>query len=399
MRSAAPHSEIDLFGDETLIDPYPSYGTLRDMGPVVYLERHSVSAVTRYAELRTTLQDWKTFCSGEGIALNDAKNRQMRGSVLASDPPAHKRLRGVLAPQLAPRALRAVTEDIERQADELVGTLVRRGDFDAVNDLARPFALSVVVGLIGLPDGFTDKILPWADATFNTLGPPNWRTDAAGPLSAEMYHWLAGLHADDLAPGSMGRAVFDAGERGDINLAACPKLLGPYVVAGMDTTINAVGNAVQLLAEHPEQWDMLRADPSLGPAALNEVLRYDSPIQAFSRVTQREVRMGDAVIEEGERVVLLYGAGNRDERHYQDPDRFDIRRNPVDHLSFGFGVHACPGQHLGRIEALALLEALLRHASGIEIGTPVRRLNNVVRGLDALPVQATPATGPHAGEF
>jgi cytochrome P450 len=121
------------------------------------------------------------------------------------------------------------------------------------------------------------------------------------------------------------------------------------------------------------------------------VLRYDSPVQAFSRVVRTEQRIGEAVIAAGERVVLLYGSGNRDESHYPDADRFDLRRNPVDHLSFGYGVHSCAGQGLARIEATAVLGALLRHARHLEVGTPVRHLNNVIRGLDRLPVTATPA--------
>jgi|SRR5882757_9410164 len=388
--TTAPHTDVDLFDDEVLLDPYPHYAALREQGAAVHLDRLGMWAVTRYDEIRTALHDWEIYSSDEGTALNSDKNAKLRGTVLASDPPLHDQLRGVLASRLAPKALRGLKADIENRADELVGALVRGGTFDAVVDLAQAFAVSVVAGLIGVPDDAVDRLLPWADATFTTFGPPNARTAESGPLSAEMFAWLLTLDATDLAPGSMGRAVFEAAERGEIEKASCVPLLGAYVVAGMDTTINAMSNAVLLLATHPEQWAAVRADPTLLPGTLNEVLRYDSPVQAFSRVVRTEQRIGDAVIAPGERVVLLYGSGNRDQAHYPDADRFDIRRNPVDHLSFGYGVHACAGQGVARIEAVAVLGALLRHAEHLEVGTPVRHLNNVIRGLDRLPVTATP---------
>jgi cytochrome P450 len=388
---SAPHTDVDLFADEVLLDPYPHYAALREQGAAVHLDRLDMWAVTRYDEIRSALHDWETFSSQDGVALNAEKNARLRGTVLAADPPVHAQLRGVLAARLAPKALRGLKADIELRADELVGSLVRGGTFDAVEDLARAFAVSVVAGLIGVPDGVVDRLLPWADATFTSFGPSNARTAESEPLSGEMFGWLLSLDATDLAPGSMGRAVFEAAERGEIGRESCAPLLAAYVVAGIDTTINAMSNAVLLLATHPEQWEALRADPALLPGTLNEVLRYDSPVQAFSRVVRTEQRIGDAVIAAGERVVLLYGSGNRDEAHYPDADRFDIRRNPVDHLSFGYGVHACAGQGLARIEATAVLGALLRHARHLEVGTPVRHLNNVIRGLDRLPVTATPA--------
>lgn len=387
--STAPHTDVDLFCDNALLDPYPHYAALREQGAAVYLDRVGMWAITRYDEIRTTLHDWQSYSSDEGTALNADKNAKLRGTILASDPPVHTQLRGVLSARLAPKALRGLKADIERRADELVGSLVSRRTFDAVEDLARAFVLSVVAQLIGIPDDLVDKLLPWADATFTTFGPPNERTGESGPLSAEMFAWLSSVDATELAPNSMGRAVFEAAERGEIEQASCAPLLGAYVVAGMDTTSNALSNAVLLMATHPEQWELLRNDPGLLPATLNEVLRYDSPVQAFSRLVRTEQRIGDVLVLPGERVVLLFGSGNRDEAHYSDANCFDIRRNPVDHLSFGYGVHACAGQGLARIEATALLGALLRRVERLEVGTPVRHLNNVIRGLERLPVTVT----------
>ncbi|GAA1287782.1 cytochrome P450 [Streptomyces javensis] len=202
-----------------------------------------------------------------------------------------------------------------------------------MRDLARAFPVSVVADLIGIPGSVRDEVAVWADAS-------------------------------------------------------CAPLLSAYTTAGIDTTVNALSNAVLCFAREPEQWDAVRRGGPEGiNDAFNEVLRYDSPVQAFTRVVTAEVEVGHVRIREGERIVVLYGSGNRDDRHYSDPDRFDVSRRPGDHLSFGYGVHACAGQGLARMEAEALLSALAARVKRFRIGTPVRHLNNVVRGLESLPVE------------
>lgn len=382
----SPRTNLDLFADEVLQDPYPFYAELRAQGPAVYLDRHDAWALTHYQHVRAALRDWESFSSAEGVALNDPMNEVLAGTVLASDPPGHEQLRAVLSEQLAPRALRALGADIAAKADALVDDLVRRRSFDAVTDLARAFPLSVVVDLIGLPDSVRGKLLGWADSTFTVFGPMNERTQNGFPGVGEMFAWLQGISAEDLRPGSMGRAIFDAADRGAIGRESCVPLLSAYTTAGMDTTISAVGNAVFLFARHPDQWDIVRTDPSLIGSAFNEVLRYDAPVQAFTRVTRTDYDADGIRIPAGARVVLLYGSGNRDDRHYPEPDRFDVTRNPVDHLSFGYGIHACAGQGLARLEAHAAFTALVRRVHRIHIGEPIRHLNNVTRGLESLPV-------------
>ncbi|MFE5700514.1 cytochrome P450 [Rhodococcus koreensis] len=386
-----PHTNIDLFSDEILTNPYPHYAQLRAQGPVVHLDRHQMWALTHYEVIRNVLHDWETYSSQDGTALNDAKNAKLRGTVLASDGQEHDRLRAVLSTRLAPKALHGLRRDIETRADDLVLALAARGTFDAVEDLARTFAVSVVAELIGVPDDAVSSLLPWADATFQTFGPDNERTETAAPLSGAMFAWLATLDATDFLPGSMGRAVFEAAERGEIERASCVPLLGAYVVAGMDTTINAISNAIFLLATHPDQWALLRDDANLLAPTLNEVLRFDSPVQAFTRTVRAEQRLGEIRVRPGERVLVLYGSGNRDAAKYPDADRFEIRRNPLDHLSFGYGTHGCAGQGLARVESLAVLGALRRHVEKLEVGTPQRHLNNVIRGFGRLPVTVTAA--------
>jgi cytochrome P450 len=188
-----------------------------------------------------------------------------------------------------------------------------------------------------------------------------------------------------LKPGSMGAAIYEAAERGDIRREQCAHLMISYLVAAMDTTINAISNSVMLFATYPEQWQIVRDQPKIIPLAFEEIVRFESPVYTFKRVTSREVDVEGITIPENADVVMLYGSANRDERKWQDPDRFDVRRGPVDHVGFGYGIHGCAGQGLARMEGQAVLNALVRRVARFEIGEPKRRLNNVIRGLGSLP--------------
>lgn len=386
--SGRPTADVDLFSEAALLDPFPVYRAIRDAGPAAYLPKYGVWAMGRYEQVRAALHDWQTYSSAEGTGLNKASNQTTKGIIIATDPPEHDRLRSVLSERLAPRALRELTEDIARQADDLVASLVERGSFDAVEDLARAFPVSVVLDLVGLPQDIRHKVLDWADAAFNAGGPRGPRTDSAYPLLQDQFAYLADLKAEELAPGSMGRAIYDAAADGRIDPESCVPLMSAYVTAGLDTTINAVSNAVYYFATCPGQWDMVRADPRLIPSAFNEILRIESPIQWFSRVTTRDVDLDGGVhIPAGERVMMLYAAANRDERKWPAPDRFDVTRNPVEQIAFGYGTHACAGQGLARLEGHSILQSLARRVRRFEIGKPRRRLNNRVRGLDGLPTR------------
>ncbi|MEV6122700.1 cytochrome P450 [Streptomyces sp. NPDC052077] len=382
----APALDIDLFTDEAMLDPWPLYQRIRDAGPVCYLPRLGVHAMGRHAQVRAALGDWETYSSAGGIGLNDVANEATRGLIIATDPPEHDRLRGVLAERLSPREIRRLGEDIRRRAAELVGELVDRGSFDTVTDLAQGFPLSIVLDLIGLPQDGRDKVLTWADAAFSASGPEGPRTDAALPLLEDQMVYLATRATpDQLAPGSMGRAIYEAAEAGKIDPASCVPLMSAYVTAGLDTTINAISNAVWYFAEHPEQWDAVRADRTLIPGAFNEILRIESPVQFFCRVTTRDVDVEGTLLPEGSRVMMMYASANRDERRWADPTRFDVRRDAAEHVAFGYGMHGCAGQGLARLEGHSILEALADRVVRFETGTPQRRINQLIRGLSALP--------------
>ncbi|XVQ07169.1 cytochrome P450 [Spirillospora sp. CA-255316] len=389
--SAAPRSDADLFSDEILLQPYETYRMLRSMGPVVALQRCDALGVTTFAAVRQVLRDWRTFPSGQGVGLNDAVNSMGRESVLMSDPPRHEVLRGVLMDRLAPRALEPVGERIRRQAFDLVDRLLEAGTVDAVRDLARVFPVQVVGDLIGLPPEGREDLLRLADGTFNSFGPDNERARLGMTAWAEQAQVLRRIATRDrLCEGSLGMAVYEAADAGVIDAADTMVMLGTYLNAGMDTTINAISAMMMLFARHPEQWELLRREPERRDAAFEEVLRYESPVQTFTRLAAKPVAVGGTEVAAGRRVVVLFGSANRDEQRWEHADTFDIARPARAHVGFGFGIHSCAGQALARIEARAILDALLAQVRSWEIGTPIWHLNNVIRGLESLPLTFEP---------
>jgi cytochrome P450 len=380
---SVPTSDRNLFADEVLLDPYPLYAELRELGGVVHLPANDVYALTRYDVIRGALGSPETF-SSRTIAFNPMANEALQGTSLASDPPIHTQLRATLTENLSPRALRGLKTTIDAKAAALVGELVAKGSFDAIDALARAFPLEVVADLIGFTGSVRENMLRWGQAAMQVLGPMNQRTAENFPIAGELYGWCAGVTAEELAPGSVGRGIFDAEARGDIPPNTAGHIIHQYLGAGVDTTVAAIGNIVALFAKHPDQFDLVRKDLSLVPAAFAEVLRYWVPLHAWGRHVPEDVEIDGATVPAGSQVALLLGAGNHDPRHYEDPDAFLVERNPVDHLSFGYGPHGCAGQGLARLEAHAVIEALATRVQRLVVGQEVRVPSNTTRSIEQL---------------
>jgi cytochrome P450 len=389
-----PATDVDLWADDVLAHPYPAYAELRELGPVVWMTRYGAYALPRYAEVRAVIQDWQRFTSARGVGMDDAMNARSGRGILTTDPPLHDTRRKVLNAQLVPRALTAHEHTITTRAETMVADLVERGSFDVVADLAQPYSLGVVADLVGLPEEGREHLLERADAAFNSFGPDNelLRTSLVG--FRELFDYCRGFATPErLVPERWGSQIYAAGERGDIEPEACPGLMLAYAWAGMDTTVNALSAAVWLFARHPDQWELVRTDPSLVPSAFNEVLRIEPPVQRFTRLASSTVELDGFTLPEGSRVAVLFGSANRDERHFDDPDRFDVTRNPVDHLSFGRGIHHCVGAGLARLEGHAIIAALAARVERFEIGDESWRRNNALHGLARLDVRAHPVIG------
>lgn len=379
----------DIFTDEALLEPHRHYSALRELGPVVWLDAHQMYVLPRYAEAKAALADEATYCSGQGVGLNDVINTALAGKgTLMTDGDQHRRQRKLIGGGLTPRALRTLRHDVDHLAAKCVAELVERGSFDAVADLARALPLTVVPDLVGWPSDGREHLLDWASASFNLLGPLNRRAEEARPQVDAMLQFAIDTAAgSNMTPGSLGADLVEAARRGEVSPAEVPQLLVGYLAPSLDTTISAIGSAVWLLTQHPEQWSRLKADPALIPNAVNEVVRLESPVRAFSRVTTGDTTVGDVDIVAGSRVLIIYASANRDERHFANADNFDVgRSNAAEHLGFGYGVHGCAGQGLARIETGAVLAALTSQADEIELGDAIRGVNNIVASWSSLPI-------------
>jgi cytochrome P450 len=367
-------SDIDVFDDAVVADPYPAYRRLRELGPLVWMRRHHMWALPRYAEVRAALRDWQTFSSASGVGMTDEVNNRPP-ALLTSDPPLHTRRRKVPQGEMSVRALRSVEPELRAKADALVDRLVAGGTFDAVGDLAQPYTVSVVGDLVGLPEEGRSQLLAGSNAGFDRFGPANRHYRAAEPAFRQLLDYVQTVAVPGrLDPDGIGARLYATAGNGHLHPRECPSMMLVYVWPSMDTTIAAIASMIRRFALHPDQWDLVRDEPDLIPAAFNETLRIDSPVRLFTRVTTRDVGMLPA----GTRIMVMMGSANRDERHYPDPDRFDVRRNPTDHLAFGHGVHHCVGAPLARLEAYAVIGALARRVPRFTLLDERRHLNNVI---------------------
>ena len=392
----APVSDIDPFDAAFLADPYPFHHALREAGPVVRLERHGIWAMARYAEVNASLMDWQSFSSAAGVGIDDfRKTRPWRppSILLEVDPPLHTRTRSVKARVMSQAAVRRLREGFAADAETLVNRLVERGRFDAVRDLGEVFPLKVFPDAVGLAAEGRENLLPFSDMVFNSFGPQNDLFKASTAHARPVVEWIYAQCARDvLSPDGFGADIYRAMDAGEITEDEAPVLVRSMLTAGLDTTVNGIGNAVLAFAQNPDQWRLLREDPALVRPAFDEVLRWESPVQTFFRTTTRPVDVAGTRIGEGEKVLLFLASANRDPRKWPDPERFDIRRRPIGHVALGTGIHACVGQLIARLEAEVLFAALARRIRAFEIdGEPRRRLNNTVRGLASLPVRVRPA--------
>jgi cytochrome P450 len=387
--TASATYDADLYSDESILAPYETYRALRELGPVVWLSRLGVWAVPRYREVYRALHDHETFRSGAGVGLTDLLNEAQKGGCITSDPPYHTQARALVSRHLTPKALRRFDIFIQLWADRLVDELIERGTFDAVADFSQAFPLALVPDLLGWPiDEGRERLLDWAAAGFNALGPPNERTLSGIPLLREMGDFLDRMSIPgNLQPDSWGaRLITNANEAG-VGGHLLPALLGDFLVQSMETSVSALASMLWLLGTHADQWDAIRGDQTLIPNAFNEVLRFEAPLRGLTRLVTRDYELGGSPLTAESRVLLLNGSANRDDRHWDSPDTFNVRRpNAAEHLAFGDGIHGCVGRDLSRMEGHSLLRALANRVSRIEVGEPTWRLHNTIRGIGRMDV-------------
>jgi hypothetical protein len=394
--SAIPHLDIDPFALGFFDNPYPDQESLRDAGPVVYLDKWNVYGVARYEEVFAVLNDPLTFCSSRGVGLSDFKKEtpwRPPSLILEADPPAHTRTRAVLSKVLSPATMKKIRDGFAAAADAKIDELLQRGSFDAIADLAEAYPLSVFPDAMGLKQDGREHLLPYAGLVFNAFGPPNDLRRTAIERSAPHQAYVnEQCQRPNLAPGGFGACIHAFSDSGEITPDEAPLLVRSLLSAGLDTTVNGIGAAMYCLARFPDELQRLRADPTLARNAFEEAVRFESPVQTFFRTTAREVELSGASIGEGEKVLMFLGSANRDPRRWSEPDRYDITRKTSGHVGFGSGVHMCVGQLVARLEGEVMLSAIARKVAAIEIdGAVKRRFNNTLRGLESLPIKLTPA--------
>jgi cytochrome P450 len=390
-----PVSSIDPFSHGFLTDPYPHHQVLREAGPVVWLEQYGIWTMARHEQVRDALTDYETYCSSAGVGLSDFRKEppwRPPSIILEADPPLHTRTRAVLTRILSPGAIKVLRETFEREAETLVTRLVERREFDGVADLAEAYPLKVFPDAVGISDEGRENLLPYGSMVFNSFGPRNELFNAAMANAGPVRDWIMSkCSREALKPGGLGMQIFDAVDSGELSEDEAGMLVRSFLSAGIDTTVYGLGNALYCLARYPAQWQALRENPALIRGAFEEVLRFEAPVQSFFRTTTKAVEVSGIRLGDGEKVLLLFAAANRDPRRWDRPDAFDVRRRATGHMTFGTGIHGCVGQAVARLETEAILGALVRRVAAIEMSAePTRRLNNTLRGLDTLPLRVVP---------
>lgn len=392
-----PTDDVDSFSHEVLEDPLPMHAALRDAGPVVHLTEYDVYAFARYEQVHAALVDWQDFQSSAGVGMSHfGKEKPWRppSLLLEADPPRHDAPRRVLTKVLGPRALRRLREGWAADADRLVDEVLAGGrEFEAVSALTGVFPLRVFPDAVGIPKGGRENLLPYGDHAFNAFGPSNDLVAQGAPRVAELSAWVnAQCERDVLTDDGFGAQIWAASDRGDITAEQAPLIVRSLLTAGVDTTVHGLSAVLYAFATNPDQWQRLREEPALARVAFDEAVRWESPVQTFFRTATVDVRVGDHVVPEGKKILMFLASANRDPRRWDDPDAFDLSRDPSGHVGFGMGIHQCAGQHVARLESEALITALARRVRRIELAGPTKRHhNNTLRAWERIPVRVEPA--------
>jgi cytochrome P450 len=411
MAALTPTVEYDPYSTAFKADPWPVYRRLRDEAPVYRSEKWGFVALSRFEDVRAAARDHEAYLSFEGIDIDDtAKDMSAPGFLPDIDNPRHDQLRRIVQRTFLPRAIAKLEDDVRRVVTGLVDGFVDSGAADLARDLSWPIPYAVFFDVLGLPAGGSDRedLIRWShglkdrDDDDPRLTPIAWDalhrtkdylaealTDRRRYPREDLLSTLVTAAAEDHDGVPFAPPVIDR----DSEIVGLAFVL---FMAGVESTSALLSTAFHQLARHPEQRRALVEDPARIPAAVEEALRYEAPLQVAGRTTTRDVQLHGVTIPAGQRVFLVYGSANRDERQYDDPDRFDIFRRQKRHLSFSEGLHGCLGAPLARLEARVALEVALPRLGDYEVCSPTRLYRSTpnMRVLDALPVSFTPSGSP-----
>jgi cytochrome P450 len=391
-----PVVDVDPFSNDFLTSPYADHERMRAAGPIIWIPKYGIYASARHEEVRAILNDHVTYISSAGVGLADFNKEtpfRPKSLILEADPPDHTRARSVLARILSPKTVMQVRSNFAAEADLLLDRLMHKarteGSIDGVKDLSEVYPLKVFPDAVGLEPEGREMLLLYGNMIFNAFGPRNELLMRAVEKVMPVTQWIMDhCKREMLRPGGFGDLIYQAADAGEISHEEAPLLVRSFLSAGVDTTVNGIGNALLCLALHPEQYAKLHADPALARPAFEEALRYESAVQTFFRTTSADARIGGVTIPRGSKVLTFLAAANRDGRHWPEPDRFDIERRPTGHMAFGSGIHGCVGQVVARLEGELILAGIAKRVKRLSLaGEPSRRLNNTLRALASLPLK------------
>ncbi len=388
----APNIEL-MAGTFYTDDPYRAFAWMRRHAPAYYDEQGDVWGITRYADVRAIGQDPQAFSSAQGSRPNTPLPY-----MIDMDAPEHRRRRRLVSAGFTPEAVRLRQPRVREVCDEILDAVCEKGSCDLVTDIAAPLPLVMIADMLGFPPSDWSKLLEWSETMLMSQGASD--DDAFVRATSAFVEWDAYVRhqidqrrakgkTDDLL-GTLAHAEIE-GDRLDDTTLVYEALL--ILIGGDETSRHVISGGMEALLRRPEQLAALKADRDLLPGAVEEMLRWVTPIKNMNRNATRDIELHDQTIRAGQNVLLLYPAANRDETVFDDPESFDIRRQPNDHVAFGFGAHLCLGHRLARAEMLGMVDCLLDRFDDLAIATddplPLR-VSNFIVGYEHMPVRFTP---------
>lgn len=379
--------DVDPFSLDVLDDIEGWHRVLLAAGPIVWLPRVNCWAVGRYDVVAKVFSDWKRFCSSRGVGLQDLKTEtpwRVPSRILESDPPEHTAAKKAMMRAMSREAVAALEPGFAAYARTLVTRLLERDRLDPAADFAEDYPLKVFPDAIGIDDEDRRQLLAYANIAFNALGPDNELRRASFERGLKTVPWAeARTRREALVGPGLGETLYQCADEGLMTQEEARLLVRSLLSAGVDTTVSGLGATLKYLAENPDQYEVLKADPTLVRAAFEEAVRKASPVHGFFRTATEPVEIGGVTVGEGDKVLCVLAAANNDPAKWGDPERYDIRRRTTGHLAFGVGVHGCAGQLIARKEAEILLDEVVRRVERIDILEPIRwRPGNALRMLD-----------------
>jgi cholest-4-en-3-one 26-monooxygenase len=400
-------SDVDLVNPDSYVErvPFEMFEVLRREAPIYWHPEHDGGpgfwALTRYDAVVAVNRDWERFSSAKGGALLpsaiEEQLDQMRLMMLNMDPTAHTRLRLLVNKGFTPRMIGRIEDHVRDLARQIVDNVAEKGECDFVVDVAAELPLQVIAEMMGVPVEDRHHLFEWSNQMVGSEDPEYATTpEQAGDASMQMYMYANSLAErrrldprDDIVTALLTAEV--EGERlSELEFDVFFLLLA---VAGNETTRNLISHAMLALIENPDQRQLLLDDPTLIPVAVEEFLRWGTPVMHFRRTATCDTEVEGQKIREGDKVCIWYISANRDESVFSDPYRFDVRRTPNEHVAFGGGgPHFCLGANLARLEIRAIFEELLARLPDMQLDLPVQRLrSNFINGIKHMPVAFTPA--------